>query len=250
MPERPSYATPERRGRERLYRSSISWSTLAAAVLHVLLVVAVSPMREQIPLVRHSGYRGEIRLLPEISVMREPSDTESEPRERGDELGGSGFRVVELQIAEFEAPRETPTEAEVEELDPVIGDDLLNQRSTSLPQPTDREIVLEHLVEPIYPQSGIDAGVEGVAVFGIKVDEAGSVRQAWLVDSEVSGECNMEAQRAVLQWRFAPYLVDGEPAPFLKYYRFRFRLTDALRDAREARALLDDGALPEPGEAP
>ena len=207
-------------------------------------------MREQIPLVRHSGYRGEIRLLPEISVIREPSDTESEPQERGDELGGSGFRVVELLIAEFEVPREKPTAAEVEELDPLIGDDLMNLRSTSLPQPTDREIVVEHLVEPIYPQSAIEAGVEGVAVFGIRVDEAGSVRQAWLVDSEVSGECNMEAQRAVLQWRFSPYLVDGEPAPFLKYYRVRFKLTDALRDAREARALLDESAMEEPREAP
>ncbi len=95
--------------------------------------------------------------------------------------------------------------------------------------------MIEHLVEPVYPQSAIDAGIEGVAVFGVRVEANGEVRQAWLVESEVSGECNLAAQRALLQWRFAPYLVDGSPAPFLKHYRFRFRLTDELRDAREAR---------------
>jgi TonB family protein len=180
--------------------------------------------------------------MPEISIMRSPSYSESEEQNRGDDLGGSGFRVVELRIAEEEALRKTPSDTEVEELDPTLGEDPRNQRDTSLPQPTGQEIVIEHLVEPIYPQSAIDAGIEGVAVFGIQVDEEGSVRRAWLIESDVTGECNIEAQRAVLQWRFAPYRVDGRPAPFLKYYRFRFKLTDALRDGREARALMETGA--------
>lgn len=241
-----SYATPARRGRERRYRRLIAHSTVWAVVFHVFLVLAIAPLRESVPLVRRSGYRGEIRLLPEISIKRDPGETESEEQARGDELGGAGFRVVKLRFAELELPRETPTEAEVEEMDPMLGDDLLNQRDASLPQPTGQEIVIEHLVEPIYPQSAIDAGVEGVAVFGIRVDAAGSVRQAWLIESEVSWECNVEAQRAVLQWRFAPYIVDGSPASFLKYYRFRFRLTDALRDARDARVRSESSALQAP----
>ncbi|MCK4410345.1 MAG: TonB family protein, partial [Candidatus Eisenbacteria sp.] len=109
-----------------------------------------------------------------------------------------------------------------------------NLRDTSLPQPTGREIVIEHFVEPVYPRSAIDAGIEGVAVFGIQVAATGDVLHAWLVDSEVSGDCNIEAQRALLQWRFAPYLVDGRPAPFLKYYRIRFHFRDELRDGRRA----------------
>jgi TonB family protein len=244
MSERPSYVTRTRREREGLYRRRIAWSIAAALLFHVALVVAVAPLRESIPLVRRSGYRGEIRLLPEISVQRDESETQSEAQARGEAPGGSGFRVVNLRIGDLEAPRMTPTEALVEELNPTLGDDPTNRPSTSLPQPSGQEIVIEHLVEPIYPQSAIDQGIEGVAVFGIRVEASGEVRQAWLVESEVSGECNLEAQRAVLQWRFAPYVVDGKAVPFLKYYRFRFRLTDALRDAREAARAEREGREP------
>ena len=250
MSERPQYSTTIRRGRDRRYRRSIAWSSAWAVVFHLLLVLVLAPLRGQIPLVRHSGYRGEIRLLPEISVLREAADSESEAMARGEELGGSGFRLVELRIGDLELPRATSTETEVEELDPTLGDDARNQRDTSLPQPTGQEIVIEHLVEPVYPQSAIDAGIEGVAVFGVRVEATGDVRQAWLVESEVSGECNMEAQRALLQWRFAPYLVDGHPAPFLKYYRVRFKLMDALRDAQGARLTSERRPLPAPRQAP
>jgi TonB family protein len=233
MSERSSYVTTTRREREGLYRRRIACSTAAALLFHVLLVVTVAQFRESLPFVMRSGYRGEIRLLPEISVQREASDTESEAQARGEAPGGSGFRVINLRIGELEAPRMTPTEALVEEMNPTLGDDPTNRPSTSLPQPSGQEIVIEHLVEPVYPPSAIEQGIEGVAVFGIRVEATGEVRQAWLVESEVSGECNLEAQRAVLQWRFAPYIVDGRAVPFLKYYRFRFRLTDALRDAME-----------------
>ncbi|MFH1688867.1 MAG: energy transducer TonB [Candidatus Eisenbacteria bacterium] len=250
MSERPSYSTTTRRGRDRRYRSRIVWSTAWAVVFHLLLVLAVAPLRDRIPLVRRSGYRGEIRLLPEISVMRDAAETENEALARGGELGGSGFQLVELRIAELALPRKTSTEADVEELDPALGDDVRNLRDTSHPQPTGQEIVIEHLVEPVYPQSAIEAGIEGVAVFGIRVEATGEVHQAWLVESEVSGECNLEAQRALLQWRFAPYLVDGSPAPFLKYYRVRFRLTDELREAREARVTSESRPLQAPRQAP
>ena len=83
--------------------------------------------------------------------------------------------------------------------------------------------------------AAIDAGVEGVAVFGIQVAVTGDVVRAWLVDSDVSGSCNIEAQRALLQWRFAPYFVRGRPAPFLKHYRIRFCFRDDLAHGRRER---------------
>jgi protein TonB len=234
MSERPPYATRTRRERERVYLRRITWSTTAAVLFHLAMVISVASFRESMPLMRRSGYRGEIRLLPEISVLREEAGIASEAQARGEAPGGTGFRVVNLRVGDLEVPRRTPTEALVEEMNPTLGDDPVNRPSTSLPQPSGQEIVIEHMVEPIYPQSAIEQGIEGVATFGIRVEATGEVRQAWLVQSEVSGECNLEAQRAVLQWRFAPYIVDGRAVPFLKYYRFRFRLTDALRDAMEA----------------
>ena len=250
MSERPRYITEIRRGRERRYRRSITRASVAAVLLHALLILAVAPFTERVPLVRRSGYRGEFRLLPEISILREAGETESEAQARGRELGGSGFRVVNLVIAELELPRKTPIKAEVEELNRALGDDPRNVRDASLPQPAGQEIVIERLVEPIYPQSAIDREIEGVAVFGLSVAATGEVLRAWLLEFEVSGDCNIEAQRALLQWRFAPYIVDGRPVPFLKYYRILFHLTDELRDARKVRLRSRDRPPPAPRAAP
>ena len=250
MSERHQYITEIRRGREQHYRRGIARASVAAILLHAVLIPIVAPFKEHIPLARRSGYRGEFRLLPEISILREPDDTESEAQARGRELGGSGFEVVNLVIAELEQPRKTPIKAEIEELSWALGDDPRNLRDASLPQPAGQEIVIERLVEPIYPQSAIDNGIEGVAIFGIRVEVTGEVSRVWLLESEVSGDCNIEAQRALLQWRFAPYVIDGRPAPFLKYYRIRFHLTDELRDAREARSRRKDRPRPAPRTSP
>ncbi len=218
MSEHPRYVTEIRRGREQRYRRMITRASAAAVLLHTLLIPVVAPFTEHIPLVRRSGYRGEIRLLPEISILREPAPEQSDVEAWAGELAEAVFEVVNLDVVEFELPDERPTKTVVEELDLTIGNEFRDLLETSLPQPTDREIVIEHFVEPVYPQSAIDAGID--------------VLRAWLVDSGVCGDCNMEAQRALLQWRFAPYLVDGRPASFLKYYRIRFHFRDELRDGR------------------
>lgn len=251
MSERPQYITKIRRGRERRYRRTIAWSTAGAVVFHILLVLIIATFRERPHLVMRSGYRGEFRLLPAISILREPDVTESEAQARGRELGSSGFTVVNLVVAEHALSRKTPIESEVEELDRALGDDPRNLRDTSLPQPAGQEIVIEHLVEPIYPQSAIDREIEGVAVFVISVDATGEVRNARLVESEVSGDCNIEAQRALLQWRFAPYLVDGRAIPFHKFYRIQFDLLDEFQRVQEARSREKKRrALPAPRTAP
>ena len=244
MSERPRYITETRRGRERCYRRTIARASVAAVLLHALLVPVVAPLKKHIPLVGRSGYRGEIRLLPEISVLREPASVRSDVEAWAGELAEAVFEVVNLSVTELEAPADRPTETVVEELDLTLGNEPRHLLETSLPQPTGREVVIERLVEPIYPRSAIDAGIEGVAVLGIEVAATGEVLRAWLVDSEVSGDCNIEAQRALLQWRFAPYLVDGRPAPFLKYYRIRFHFRDELRDGRRKRSESKDFPRP------
>jgi TonB family protein len=232
MSEHPAYMTETRRHREGRYRRSIARATVAAVIMHALLIPTVTRIRRTYPLVQHSGYRGGIRLLNEISVLRDEAEVESPVETWAGELAEASFEIVNLELAEAEERQDTPRKTVVEEMDVTIGSQDRNRLESSLPQPTGQEIVIEHLVEPVYPQSAIDAGIEGVAAFGIQVAATGEVVRAWLVDSEVSGDCNIEAQRAILQWRFAPYLVNGRPAPFIKYYRIRFHFRDELKDAR------------------
>jgi TonB family protein len=233
MRDHPPYITRNRRLREGRYRRTLAVAAMVAVFVHGMMAVAGFLIGSDLPLVRRSGYRGPIQLMPEISILREQAEYKSEEQISGEHLGASGFRMVDLRLDGVRPPEGPPAEADPEELDAAIGDDPRNSPEGSRQQPAGQQIVIEHMVEPIYPPSAIENGIEGVAVVGISVDSRGIVREAWLVRSEVTGECNLEARRALLQWRFAPYLVDGRPAPFRKFYRVRFELTDdALKTAR------------------
>lgn len=232
----PDYITRNRRGRETRYRRRMAWSAAVAVGFHLLLAVGSAPLTEEIPLVRHIGYRGELRILPEISVLLEPGETENELETTAGMPSGAVMEVIEIEIVDSESPAEGPRRPSVEESEPDAGDDLLTRLETSLPQPTSSEMVVERLVKPRYPPASIAAGVEGVVTFRLHVSRTGEVRRAWLLDSEVDEECNVEAYRAVTKWKFEPYVVDGRPRDILVDQRIRFRLRDALSDAREATA--------------
>lgn len=225
------YVTPSRRRREHTYRTRLACATALAVLVHAAFVIVVAPFTDSIPLVRHIGYRGEIRLLPEISVMREPGETESEQELSAGERAGSGFEVVVIELVDRDVPAEGESDVPEDDLESDPGEDLLSQLETSLPQPMSSEVVLEHLVEPVYPESAIEAGIEGVATFRLHVNKYGDVQRAWLLESEVDDDCNFEAYRAIMQWRFSPYLVGGNPTAILVDQRIRFRLRDELRDA-------------------
>lgn len=231
MPEWKPYLTPARRRRGLTYRRRLVWSTAAAIVLHIAVVLVVVPYRDAIPLVRHIGYRGEIRLLPEISIMRENVGEDSEVEASAGVRAGSGFEIVVIEVVDREVPDEGESDIPEDDVESDPGEDLLSRLETSLPQPMSSEMVLEHLVEPLYPESSIEAGVEGVATFRLHVARTGEVRRAWLLESEVDDACNFEAYRAVVKWRFSPYLVNGDPTAILVDQRIRFRLRDEFRDA-------------------
>ena len=231
MREFPDYVTPERRERDRRYRKHIGAALMAAVLFHALLVVTVQPFREHIPLVRRMGYRGPIRIMPEISIMREIVEDESDLESRAGALGGRGFRVVEIEVRDWSLPSGGETDLSEQQAELDAGDDLLNELESSLPQPMSTEVVISRFVKPRYPPSSLETGVEGVVTFKLEVTETGEVRRAWLIDSEVDDACNIEAYSAVMQWRFSPYRIDGVATPMLVEQRIRFRIRDALGDA-------------------
>ena len=66
-------------------------------------------------------------------------------------------------------------------------------------------------VAPIYPQEAKDARVQGVIIIETVVDEAGAVKEAWVLKSiPLLDEAALEAVR---QWRYEPTLMNGVPRP-------------------------------------
>jgi len=66
-------------------------------------------------------------------------------------------------------------------------------------------------VAPIYPQEAQDAKVQGVVVIETVIDEAGAVKEAWILKSVPL--LDEPALEAVRQWRYQPTLMNGVPRP-------------------------------------
>ncbi len=66
---------------------------------------------------------------------------------------------------------------------------------------------------PVFPPSLARAGADGVVLVTFTVDEAGDVRDAEVVESDVR-QLNSYALKAVAQWKFIPGAKNGHTAPF------------------------------------
>jgi TonB family protein len=82
--------------------------------------------------------------------------------------------------------------------------------------------LIEHSVDPAYPQEAVNAGIQGAVVLQAKISRDGSIRELHLVDGYfVLGRAVLQA---VKQWRFRPYLVNGHAVEAQTTLTFNFRL--------------------------
>jgi TonB family protein len=77
---------------------------------------------------------------------------------------------------------------------------------------------------PGYPEAARRGGIEGVVALAVVIDKTGRVTEV----RPISGPALLaaEASKAVKQWRFAPFLVAGEPMEVETTIDVGFRLTD------------------------
>jgi TonB family protein len=83
-------------------------------------------------------------------------------------------------------------------------------------------------VKPVYPETSLSAGDEGVVVVELKVDASGSVADARVMWSKCPA-LNESAVKATRGWQFERVLVNGEAKPFSVTVQVPFRLPDKLK---------------------
>ena len=226
----------ERRGRSLVFMSLLIHLT----ILGVLIVV---------PLVYYRGLP-EYRWVSKeefLTAVVAPSPPKLEiivPKQR--------VQVVKLDPAQFVAPTEIPKEIpiplddipEVSSLSGIIGrslegvsagilgqppGDLIWGVTSPIPteapepvlQPTKKTPIrvggnvqasrLIHRVEPEYPELAKRARVSGRVIMQVIVSEAGAVEEVKIIRGHPL--LNEAALRAVRQWRYSPYFLNGEPIP-------------------------------------
>jgi TonB family protein len=77
-------------------------------------------------------------------------------------------------------------------------------------------------VKPGYPPQALQAGVQGVVIFEVVIDEAGRVAEARVLRSIAL--LDQAAVDAVRQWEFTPTLLNGDPVPVIMTATVQFTL--------------------------
>jgi protein TonB len=90
--------------------------------------------------------------------------------------------------------------------------------------PYDKEPVLKTFVKLEYPNLAREAGIEGVVMVQVRIDEAGKVTSAVVVTSDVTEAMNRAALAAARECEFEPALQGQKPVPVAVVIPFAFRL--------------------------
>jgi TonB family protein len=81
-------------------------------------------------------------------------------------------------------------------------------------------------VQPIYPASMREAGIEGVVPMEAVIARDGSVQSLRVLSAQVHPDLAMAAMDAVRQWRFEPTLLNGRPVEVMMTVSIKFTLAD------------------------
>jgi len=111
----------------------------------------------------------------------------------------------------------------------LVGLLLSGASASAYAAPQDRKVIRAggsivprktHDVPPVYPEEAKVAGVGGVVILEIRIDGDGSVVDAAVLKSIPM--LDQAAQEAVLQWKYEPMLLNGEPVDVIMTVTINF----------------------------
>ncbi|PYX89826.1 MAG: hypothetical protein DMG67_14180 [Acidobacteria bacterium] len=88
--------------------------------------------------------------------------------------------------------------------------------------PAELEQFVTRKTTPVYPMIAKAAGVQGMVVLDVVVDSKGTLQKVTIVNG--SALLARAAEDALRQWRFKPYMVDGNPVEMESQIAMNFRL--------------------------
>jgi len=221
--------------RESAYRRGLAAAFLASLLLHSILLLhfpapgAGAWRQWSSPTAPHIGFAGPEEILPELNPQDSPADEQEALASARIEAGALVDAPVEYDPDDQEGnappvPRGAGGRDESTVLPVLELNESFSIRSTSAPTSHTQDFVIEKLVRPEYPRIAIAAGVEGTVRIRAIVDVEGKVREVTIDHSEIDRSCEEETVRAMYQWRFRPYRLNGKPSEFTVIVPFRFRL--------------------------
>ncbi len=97
-------------------------------------------------------------------------------------------------------------------------------RLANVPVVQSEDLVIDVMVEPVYPPTLIEKNVEGKVMVQALIDTTGRVVDVRVVSSTGQSLFERAAQEAVWQCRFRPYRLGGKISEVYAVFRFSFRI--------------------------
>lgn len=178
----------------------------------------------------HIGFAGPTLVLPELNPQDHPlADQEmvAAARVRAGAIVDSRIEILPDPDATIQIPE--PKDAGIRGRDrttnPVVElTESWDLRSTSEPSSRSLDFIIERMVRPEYPWTAIAREVEGMVRVQAIVDLHGRVKSVEILTPDADPDLVDATKRAMMRWKFKPYLVKGEPVEFTVLVPFRYRL--------------------------
>ncbi|MDH4036676.1 MAG: TonB family protein [Candidatus Krumholzibacteria bacterium] len=211
--------------------SSYRRRLLAVLPLVILLLASLVYFTRRmapVEIFKFVGWRGELELVPKITIIPDTPSPNTTPTESGQTTEGA----IKLDLAEvpgdFEANPPRIQSENVKKLAPVF-DDLSRVPAIKEPEreaaPYSDQFVILHQVDPRYPPRELAEGIEGTVTVELVVDEGGRVSDAYVLSALGPASFQESALEAVRQFEFQP-LTDakGQPTAMRVKFQIKFRV--------------------------
>ncbi len=213
--------------RDAAYKRRIRIIVPFVLAAYVVLFVTTDRFRyEDIP--RFIGWKGELEVLPEITVVPEVASIESEPAPREE----VARETVALDLSAKGDVHDEPAPQVQPQVQPRIVEPAEGKAEIrSMERPGHREasysdnFALIHAVTPVYPPFERDQGIEGMVTVEMHVDENGMVTEANVLSVMGPESFAESALDAVRQFVFEPPTENGQPTRIWVRLRVKFRIS-------------------------
>ncbi len=168
------------------------------------------------------------------------------------ELNGEVVEVETTVQVNFQLANDPPDRGDSNSIKPtpqastgIVGGVISGVLASNPPQPLEGERVSEAVmrplriqkVDPIYPAIAVQSKMEGAVVLDMRVDSSGNVEKVVVVSG--SPLLARAAMEAVKQWKYTPYVKNGESTAAVSTVRLNFSLESGNGIVSESEPSLD-----------
>jgi TonB family protein len=211
--------------RDRMYRKTL----LCIAPVSVLIILLLFVTSDYVPyseLDKRLGWKGAMRVLPEITILPDTDPLESFLEERKlKSLTSVDLNILdETGLAEGGAKKQKMKEEEETDIPREDGLDFIRTRPMHSDVPYSEDYIILKMVHPVYPTNELINGVEGEVTLELLVNEDGSVENAWILSIIGPKSFEESSLKAVRQFLFQSPIRDGKPAPMSIRFQINFKI--------------------------